>query len=175
MVMPSKLAKNKIKFDTTMKIKKNTYKPKIDKNMTIVIDTREQRPYDFKDADTERKTVSFGDYTVEGFSPQMEKLISISIERKELSDFYSSIGGDRDRFFRELDNMRNFVTFRGLVIEATEQEIMQCSDTKLTPNSLYGTILCMEVKYGMHIYMSSRANCELKTLSWLSYFYNAHK
>jgi ERCC4-type nuclease len=48
--------------------------------VTILIDTREQRPLDFGSQLTRRATLATGDYSVEGLAD------SVAIERKSLAD-----------------------------------------------------------------------------------------
>jgi ERCC4-type nuclease len=152
------------------------YKPVIEENFVIIRDTREQMPYEFRGLEVEDRKLDFGDYSVLGYNqtnPIDCEPFGISIERKGINDFYSSITHGRDRFKRELEGMRDCLDFAGLVIEACEEELMcpELSMSEVHPNSVYGTILSIEVRYGVHVYMGNRQSCELKVLSWLSYYY----
>jgi len=90
----------------------------------IAIDTREQAPWSFTGfrADsqkkfrplvihTETKTLQSGDYSIVGFESRL------SIERKSLSDAFSTFTTDRERFERELVRL-NRMDFAAVVIEA---------------------------------------------------------
>ena len=80
----------------------------------IIIDSREQHPFDFQ-GPTQIGTLATGDYSIVG----LEHLLAV--ERKSLDDLLACIGHERDRFKRELQRLRAY-RFRMLVIEATAQE-----------------------------------------------------
>ena len=63
-------------------------------NFTIIIDSREQTPWDFTNGpECERGTLSTGDYSIKGLED------FIAIERKELEDFIGCCGRQRDRLW----------------------------------------------------------------------------
>jgi hypothetical protein len=74
---------------------------------TVVVDTREQMPFKFRDIDdhrghvlevaTTRRKLDAGDYSILGLEQE------ISIERKTKPDMYGTAGKGRDRFEREID------------------------------------------------------------------------
>jgi len=142
------------------------FKPLIPSGLVLVIDTREQAPYTPGGVPSLRRKLDYGDYSIKGFERQ------VSVERKSLDDFYLSIGRNRDRFKRMLERMQE-AEFRGLVIEAYEDEVLspELSYSNIHRNSVYSTIIALEIKYGLHIYMGSRKDCQNKMLNWLIYFY----
>lgn len=71
-------------------------------NPTIVIDTREQKPYEFEDVKTITGTLPTGDYSIQGCEN------NICIERKSLQDLYQTLTWGRDRFKKELERMQEF-------------------------------------------------------------------
>jgi len=146
------------------------YKPLIPSGLVLVVDTREQTPYAPGGVPSLRRKLDYADYSVKGFERQ------VSVERKSLDDFYLSIGKNRDRFKRMLERMQE-TEFRGLVIEAYEDEVLspELSYSKIHRNSVYSTIIALEIKYGLHIYMGSRKSCENKMLNWLIYFYRTKR
>ena len=91
--------------------------------LAILVDSREQRPYEFKGQDTIRTALHTGDYSVDGYEDQ------IAFERKELGDFYGCLSANRARFERELDRMKH-IRFSGIILEA--------SLTKLNKHLMYG-------------------------------------
>lgn len=165
------------------------YQPQILDGFVVVRDTREQKGYEFEGVNVVDKKIKWGDYSVVGFEPKKDYIpieladgsiayvdplqSGISIERKSLTDFYGSITDGRERFKRMLDGMRDYVEFKGLVIEGSESEVMcpELSGSNMYPNSVYGTILSIELRYNVHVYYGDRQACELKVLSWLSYYY----
>jgi ERCC4-type nuclease len=142
------------------------YKPLIPSGLVLVIDTREQAPYVPGGVPSVRRKLDYGDYSIKGFERQA------SVERKSLDDFYLSIGNNRNRFKRMLERMQE-AEFRGLVIEGYEDEVLspERSYSSIHRDSVYATIVALEIKYGLHIYMGSRKSCESKMLNWLIYFY----
>jgi len=57
--------------------------------MKVVIDTREQLPYEFEDSIT--RTLQTGDYSIFGYEDQ------VTVERKTKADAYGTIGRGRTR------------------------------------------------------------------------------
>ncbi len=145
--------------------KKALYHPPIPNNMVVVVDTREQTPYLFPRCRISIRKLDAGDYSLEGYEDVL------SIERKSASDFYGSITQGRDRFKRELERLRNY-KFKGLVIEEEEQELLcpEMHGRKIDGNSVSGSIISFEVKYGLHVYYGSRERCENKILNWFIYW-----
>ncbi len=142
------------------------YRPKIPAGFTVVVDSREKTPYRLAGIPQVVKKLEFADYSVKGFENK------VSIERKNLEDFYGSIGKDRARFKRMLGRMQQ-AEFKGLVIEAYEDEILspELSYSSIHSNSVYSTIIALEVKYNLHVYYGNRRDCENKLINWLVYFY----
>ncbi len=67
------------------------------KQPTIIIDTREQRPLEFRGMKTLRRKLEVGDYSVQGLTK------SVSVERKSKEDLFSTMAGkNRERFKKEL-------------------------------------------------------------------------
>ncbi len=151
------------------------YTPEILEGFTIVRDTREQLPYEFKGIEQIDRKIEWGDYSIVGHEP-LFRPASISIERKSVDDFYGSITHERERFKNMMEGLRDSVEWSGLVIEANESEVLcpELSGNQTHPHSVYGTLVSIEIKYGLHIYYGDRASCELKVLSWLCYFYKMH-
>jgi len=79
--------------------------------VTVLVDTREQRPYDFPTMRVQPATLTAGDYSVRG----MEN--DLAVERKELSDLISCIGPGRERFEREMARLRGY-QHRIVIVEA---------------------------------------------------------
>ena len=150
--------------------KKKLYHPPIPNNMVVVIDTREQLPYLFPRCRASVHKLEAGDYSLEGYENVM------AVERKSANDFFGSLVNNkdkdnRDRFERELEILKGY-KFKALVIEAEEQEILQPEmyGRGISSNSIKGSIISFEVKYGLHVYYGSRERCENKILNWFIYW-----
>ena len=90
------------------------------KDITAIIDTREQLPLDLESHGLKivYEALSFGDYSLH--YPRLSD--HICIERKSLQDFVACCGKERKRFFRELLAMRGY-RYKAIVIEAEFEEI----------------------------------------------------
>lgn len=84
---------------------------------TIVIDTREQRPYTFDGLSTVRRALPSGDYSLDGLEH------SIAIERKSLDDWVHTILRARRRFRAELKRLQR-MDFAAIVIEGSVADIL---------------------------------------------------
>lgn len=79
----------------------------------IIIDTREQRPFKFKDLNTISSKLEYGDYA----SPSNTL---IAVERKSLSDLRSTLSSGFDRFCREIERAKKS---GGYLIVVTESHL----------------------------------------------------
>jgi len=105
----------------------------------IVTDTREQRPYDFRNAI--RTALPAGDYSIEGYESR------VAIERKSLDDFIGTVLRSRERFAREIDMLRNY-EFAAVVIESTPQDITGGNyKSMIAPSALLGIITGAMVRF----------------------------
>lgn len=97
---------------------------------TILIDTRESRPWTFTNipGDSGEGTLiipwewqclgtGWGDYTIKEAVNQEGKW-RLSIERKSIDDLYSTILSRRDLFIKELENL-NTLEYAAVVVEAS--------------------------------------------------------
>jgi len=116
---------------------------------TILIDKREKAPYSFHNipADkkhgggiyqpqTETKHLVTGDYSIEGYERK------ISVERKSLSDLFSTLGQRRAQF-RDEHRRLSYKEFGVVVVEATMQDIINNPPpySKMNPELVYRTVL----------------------------------
>lgn len=122
---------------------------------TIVVDSREQKPYAFAsiraDARQQNRPVQVpihgaalpqGDYSIQGWEDR------VAIERKSLADLYSTLGHGRERFGRELARL-NDLWFACVVVEAEWGTVMRHPPfrSELLPKTVYRSILAWMVRY----------------------------
>jgi ERCC4-type nuclease len=110
------------------------YKPL---HMTILIDTREQRPLDFSPLGiaTERTTLTTGDYSLKGLTHE------VVVERKSLDDLLGVVGQHRERFDREIERMKAFRS-KLIVVECAFDDLDQGNwRSKITPTQVQGSCL----------------------------------
>lgn len=120
--------------------------------MEILIDTREQLPWEFKGYKTSPKGLKTGDYSLRFLDQDFDD--DIILERKSLDDFVGCCGMQRERFERELERSMEIPHFF-VIIEGSWKEIeMGYYHSKINPNSVIGSILSWQIKYGCHIILA---------------------
>lgn len=113
----------------------------------ILIDSREQLPYEFPDMTTEVVCLGAGDYSVKG-------LRDLAIERKSLPDFVGCCGQSRERFLRELKRLQSY-RWRAIVIESSWAEIRSGEwPGCITPQHVRGAILSWSIEFGIPIILA---------------------
>ena len=152
---------------------------------TILIDGREKAPYTFTGlkADAAQKYrplhvptrwthLRTGDYTIEG----MESLVAV--ERKSLSDLYSTLGQHRNRFEQEHKRLA-VMTSACVVIEADWDTIINRPPerSKLLPKVVYRTAISWWEDYDVPwLALPDRRFAEITTFRILEKFWkkNSH-
>ena len=143
-------------------------------DFTIIIDSNEQIPYDFKSIkpqpETERIKLKTGDYSVKG----MEQ--NVTVERKTPSDLFSSVGNGRARFEREMVRMSE-MDYATIVIETSLAGIFMNppNRSKMLPKAVFRTLLSWSVKYNIYVWPAwNREAGEKITYLLLKNFYENH-
>lgn len=85
-------------------------------DITAVIDSREQTPFDLAPMKIKAGALQVGDYSVAG----LESVIAI--ERKSLPDLVACCGRERERFQRELNSLRGWPV-NAVIVEAGWSDI----------------------------------------------------
>lgn len=89
-----------------------------------------------------------GDYSLFGYENRM------AIERKTLSDAYSSIGAGRKRFERELERLSG-MDYAAIVIEATLEDFLRApAFSKMNPKAAVNSLLAWSVKYRVCVFFA---------------------
>lgn len=114
--------------------------------LTIKIDSREQRPYEFKN--TEVGTLQTGDYSIQGLENY------IAIERKELNDLIGCLTTGRERFKRELYRGRALEYF-ALVVEASLSDIVSGKyRSKMNPEAAMQSLIAFSIRYRLPVWFA---------------------
>lgn len=148
----------------------------------VVIDTREQNPFEFSlgtlraDTDnhgrpwriaTRRGTLREGDYSLMGYEHR------VALERKSAADLFNTIGQGRDRFERELSRL-NTLDVAGVVCEADWHQILTepPPHSKLKPKIVFRSVIAWQQRYPrVHWWMMpSRRLAEVTTFRILERF-----
>jgi len=113
---------------------------------TVVVDTREQKPYIFKNSIV--ATLKTGDYSIKG----IEDLIAI--ERKTKADAYGSFGNGRERFERELKRLSG-IDYAAIIIEDNLPNFIKPPEySRLHPKSAINSVIAWSVKYHICVFFS---------------------
>lgn len=114
---------------------------------TIVVDTRERRPFFFRSA--LKRTLKTGDYSISGLENRL------CIEKKGKSDIYACIGRDRNRFKKELERMAE-MDYAAIVIECSLMEfLMRPVFSRVNPKAAINSIISWTIRYGVHVFFAS--------------------
>jgi ERCC4-type nuclease len=135
--------------------------------LTFIVDSREQRPYALPGAVV--RALPAGDYSVAGFEDR------VAVERKTLSDAYSSLGANRERFRREVERLSKY-EFAAIIVEASlPQFLMPPPFSRLHARSAIGTLLSWCVRYRLPVlFTGDRAHGEATTRQLLEKFVRYH-
>jgi ERCC4-type nuclease len=140
----------------------------------IIVDTREQKPYLFRKTKRCRghiiSKLECGDYQLSDCSDL------IVIERKKnIDELCSNIGVHRDRFERLLQRMLSF-KLRYVVIEDYYSSIYRPRFSKMSPSSIFGSIMSFQVKYNVSfLFCGNRDNARRVTRTLLEKAYKHRK
>jgi ERCC4-type nuclease len=103
--------------------------------VTAIVDTREQTPLDVSPLRSITGTLTTGDYSILG----LESVVAI--ERKSLLDLLGCIGGERERFDREVIRLLAYPV-RCLVVESSWSDLERGEwRSKITPAAAVGSVL----------------------------------
>jgi len=140
--------------------------------LAIVVDSREQAPYDFArfNVGVVRVGLRTGDYSL----PGMETLVAV--ERKALDDLIGCLTVGRDRFERELDRARGMACF-AVVVEASMEDVARHRYTsRMSPHAALQSILAFQVRYSVpFVWAGSRQGGEYVTHWMLQKFRREHE
>ena len=131
-------------------------------DLGIIIDTREQKPYEY--IGSSRLSLDVADYTGNHVHDKLR------IERKSLPDLIGCVGSGRERFEQSLERMVIY-PFRYLVLECTMTMLikdnwagLQVSATYIKPQHVFGSILRWSQKFGVQpMLCGNRQNGRLVT------------
>lgn len=131
--------------------------------MKILIDTREQAPFDFQGYDVEviHGTLQTGDYSI----PGLESLVAV--ERKSLPDLVACLGRERERFEHELERLRGYDSVAVVVESPMSCLALGEYRSKLDPKAAYESVVAFMVRYRLPFYFAQdRRGAERFTYSY---------
>ncbi len=134
--------------------------------MRILIDTREQAPFDFlrcgADIETERAALPIGDYSLAGLQDR------VAVERKSLPDLTRCLGAERERFERELLRAAALDSFC-VVVEAPWQALADGKyRSRLNPGAACASVGAFMARHRIPFFFAgSRTQAEAFTALYL--------
>lgn len=112
----------------------------------IVIDTREQLPYEFEGYESVRGTLGAGDYSLVGFEGR------VGVERKSKPDAYGCVGSSRRRFVHCLERL-SLLDRAAIVIEADLKDFAKPPKrTLVTPAMAVGSYVSWACQYQIPVF-----------------------
>lgn len=135
----------------------------------IVIDTREQLPYEFSGYQTVRKKLDTGDYSLTGYEDR------VAVERKTKEDAYGCVGASRARFKECLGRLGALYS-PCIVIECSiESFAVPPTHTKIHPSQALGSYISWSAHYRIPVFWCpNRDWAEKVTVKFLEAFYRHH-
>jgi len=114
-------------------------------------------------------TLKDGDYGIGGMP-------GFAVERKQLSDFCSYCGVERDRTVKKMERFRE-MEWVGLIVEVDEKDLLCPQEfSKVSPETLRQAINSFEIRYHIHTYFNhDRDACARKLLDWAVKFYQVKR
>ena len=145
-------------------------------NFTIVIDTREQRPYIFKGHPIVQDNLKVGDYSIRGFENQ------IAIERKQAEEIYGNFGHGRERFMKECELLSTYER-ACIIIENDLSRLISPPEytkrmykMKLKKSHIVGALAKLIGEYGIPvIFASGRREANELTYAILKQYYKCKR
>lgn len=150
---------------------------------TVIIDTREQRGFEFAQplriarqkktytVAVKRGTLTSGDYSIEGFETR------VAVERKSISDLFSTLSTGRARFERELARLQEYER-AAVVVEAEWSTIFRepPSRSQLPPRTVFMSVVSWQQRFPrVHWWMlPGRDVAEATTIRILDRFWREH-
>ena len=132
----------------------------------LVIDTREQDGYDFTGLASVRAGIPTGDYSLVGYEHR------VAVERKNKSDAWQCVAGERPRFERCLERLANLER-AAIVIEADLRDFCDRPSyiQRVTPATAVGSYVSWSCKYRIPVFWcDTKAYAERITLRFLVAF-----
>lgn len=126
----------------------------------VLIDTREQVPYQFKEARVTLKALETGDYALYGDPHGMV------IERKSVEDLFGTLTKGLDRFRREMERLSQYA-FPVLLVEGTPAMVKQGARySEANGNRILDHVIALCITYGVApVFCDNRA--QANNVAWI--------
>ena len=134
---------------------------------TLVVDTREKKPYSFAGFDVIVKGLKTGDYSIVGLEDKL------AVERKSFSDAWQSMSSSRERFTRCIKRLAE-LDRAAIVIECslTELSIPPRQVQRVSPASVVGGLISWSAQYAIPVFFCDNPMlAERVTLRFLAAYF----
>ena len=150
----------------------------IDDSFNIIVDTREQLPWDFEGHSTSSRKLDTGDYSIEG----LEEVFCIE-RKRSVAEIANNIS--EKRFVDVLDRMSKF-PHKFMLLEFTFNNVLDYPVGSTVPKKIWGSLKInskyilkyltnISVKYNIHtIYCGNKDNAETMALSIMKRIYETY-
>lgn len=147
-------------------------------NFTIIVDTREQKPWDFPDHTTALKKLDTGDYSIQG----LEHILCIE-RKRSVSEIANNITEAR---FKDVLSRMSKYRFPFILLEFDLQQIIDFpigsdipknvwSKIKISPKYILKSVLEMSLLYNIYvIFCGSKENAEIYATSIMKKVYDKY-
>jgi len=137
---------------------------------TILIDTREKKPWEFRHWATQRKGLKHGDYSVKGLEGK------IAIERKSLPDLFQSFTKTRKQMVKRLTAMGK-LDYPVMIVEASLFDVVNgYSRSSANGRLLFGSVSALCAYHGVgFVLANNREEAELTAVFMIEGFIRLNK
>lgn len=132
----------------------------------LVIDSREQTPLTFKRFASVKGTLTAGDYSIRGLEFQF------AVERKSIDDLANCcMGGNRERFERELHRLRGYRFKRLLIIGTRDDLAAGRYHSKIVPGAVLALLDVFEVRHSIPVTFASTPEAGARMIERWAWMY----
>lgn len=144
-------------------------------NFTIIIDTREQKPWEFNDYATANHKLDTGDYSIQG----LETLLAIE-RKRNVAEIANNI--TESRFIDVINRLKQY-KYAFMLLEFDMHDVMEYpvgstipkrlwNKIKISPQYIIRQLTDLQVEHGIHIvFCGSSSNAEKMAISIMKRVY----
>jgi DNA excision repair protein ERCC-4 len=137
-----------------------------DQRPVLVIDSREQQPLVFTRFVSVKGTLVAGDYAIRGLESQF------AVERKSIDDLANCcMGGNRERFERELHRLRGYQFKRLLIIGNRDDLAAGRYHSKIAPASVLASLNTFEVRHAIPVVFAGTPEAGARLIEQWAWIY----
>ena len=133
--------------------------------LRYVIDTREQRPWDFEGVEVVHKAMPAGDYSIETYET------TFAIERKSIEDLVGSLIGKerRPRFEREMETLSKYARALVVVEGHLDDVLGGFYRSGVKPQSVIASLASIHARWNVAtVYLGNPGSAARFARQWLS-------